>query len=141
MISLPVKWLKRSQIAVTCLILCLILPLGVVSAAELATDVAVGDSDWQWDLLIFLIVLAASAASAALPLAALKHWTGYWRALALAPMVLITLWLLLILVSKLISADSHPYWMYEVFGWAMFTMIYMVALMTAKRIFEKEDSK
>jgi hypothetical protein len=32
-------------------------------------------------------------------------------------------------------------WLFEIFSWAMLNMIYMVSLMTIKRIFEKADEK
>lgn len=99
------------------------------------------DAAWIWNLVIAVIVLAATAASAALPLAALKQWRGSWRVAAAAPLLLLGSWIGLIMLSRLGDGQGHRLWPLEIFAWAMLNMIYMVALMTAKRIFLKHDEE
>jgi len=97
------------------------------------------ETTWFWNLLIALIVLAVTMASAALPLAAVRQWTRLWRIGAAFPLLLLFIWLAVIAVSRLLSEDAHRLWPLEIFAWAMLNMIYMVVLMTAKRVFQKED--
>ncbi len=96
-------------------------------------------ANWLWDLVIALIVLVAAASSGALPLAAARQWQGAWRLGALLPFIVLLLWVALIILTRAIDPQSHALWPFEIFAWAMLTLIYMVGLMTAKRIFEKAD--
>ncbi len=100
---------------------------------------AAGQSLW-W-IAILLFVGAVTAASAALPLAALRVWAGPWRLAAMFPLLVLVFWALLILVSKWLDPSSRSLWAFEVFAWAMLNMIYMVAMMTAKRIIDKSDNE
>ncbi|HAJ76282.1 MAG: hypothetical protein QGG54_13610 [Gammaproteobacteria bacterium] len=114
----------------------------VVIAAELPNQAVVSNADGQaWNLLIALFVLLASVASAALPVAALRQWQGYWRLSAGLSLAVLGAWLGLIFISRLFSADAHRLWALEIFAWSMLNMIYMVALMTIKRASEKADQK
>lgn len=108
-----------------------------VSEAILTTP----DSAWVWNLVIALIVLAATAASAALPLAALKQWRGSWRIAAAIPLLILLVWAGFIALSRLGDGQGHRLWPLEIFAWAMLNMIYMVAIMTAKRVFIKADEE
>ena len=108
--------------------------------AEASQAVITGDS-LIWDLLIAIIVLLTTLASAALPVAAIRQWPKKWRYSALFPLIILALWLGLIGVSKAADSRSHMLWLFEIFSWAMLNMIYMVSLMTIKRIFEKADEK
>ena len=129
------------------MLVCLLLQPGLsqplLGAAEnLALQSVVTDSsDWGWNLVISLTVLLVTLASAALPVAALRQWQGVWRVSAALPLLILAIWLGIIFISRVISAESHGLWALEVFGWAMLNMIYMVALMTTKRIFEKADKE
>lgn len=98
-------------------------------------------SGWGWNLLIALVVLVFTVASAALPIAALRQWTGLWRYVAALPLLFLLLWAALIVVSKLLLPGSHSLWSFEIFAWAMLNMIYMVVAMTAKRQFQKADEQ
>lgn len=118
-----------------------ILAVGLFSATTLAATTTATNSNWGWNLIIALVVLSATAASAALPIAAIRQWPGYWKPLSALPMLALVVWVVIIGVSKLADADSHPLWSLEIFAWAMLNMIYMVTLMTAKRQFEKADEK
>ena len=114
----------------------------VVAATELPTQaVASNGVGSTWNLLIALFVLLATAASAALPVAALRQWQGYWRLSAGLSLAVLAAWLGLIFVSRLFSEDAHRLWVLEIFAWSMLNMIYMVALMTIKRASEKADKK
>lgn len=93
----------------------------------------VEQSVWFWNLVIALIVMLVTMASAALPLAALRQWHGGWFMTAAAPLVVLVLWGSLIYLSRLDNPNSHRLWPFEIFSWAMINMIYMVALMTYKR--------
>jgi hypothetical protein len=94
-----------------------------------------------WNMVIASIVLLAALASAALPLAAFRNWQNRWRWGALFPFAVLLVWASIIVVAKLINPDAHGLWPLELFAWAMLNMIYMVALMTTKRIFEKADAE
>ena len=84
-----------------------------------------------------ILVLLVMAASAYLPLAAYRHWTGAWRKAALAPLLILLLWVVLILTSRAADPAAHALWPLEMFGWAMGTMVYMVAAFTIKSILDK----
>jgi hypothetical protein len=58
---------------------------------------------------------------------------------AAAPLVVLLLWLAVIIVSRVLTTDSHALWPLEIFTWAMLNMIYMVSIMTIKRMFAKAD--
>ena len=94
-----------------------------------------------WNLVIALIVIVFTAASAALPVAAVRQWQGAWSVAAKLPLVIIAVWMSVIVFSKLQSTDSHRLWPFELFAWAMFNMVYMVTVMTIKRIIEKGEEK
>jgi hypothetical protein len=96
---------------------------------------------WFWDLVIALIVLLAALASAALPIAAFRNWPNAWRWGALFPFAVLLAWGSLIAAAKLMDPTAHGLWPLELFAWAMLNMIYMVALMTTKRLFEKADAE
>ncbi len=82
------------------------------------------------------LVLLVAAASAWLPLAAYRRWTGIWRKAALAPLLLLMLWVALILAGRAVDPSAHALWQLELFGWAMATMVYMVVALTIKSILD-----
>ena len=90
-----------------------------------------------WNLVIALIVITFTMASAALPIAAARQWKNAWSTAAKVPLFVLVIWILVIIVGKLQSADSHNLWSFELFAWAMMNMVYMVTVMTIKRIIEK----
>lgn len=102
---------------------------------------ATDSSEWGWNLIIAVIVIAISFASAALPIAASKQWTGNWRVSAIMPLAVLLLWIAIIVFGRLQSSDSHQLWPFEIFTWAMLNMIYMVAVMTVKRVLDKADQE
>ena len=114
---------------------------GTVAAQVSDANLTTPDSAWAWNLVIALIVLAATAASAALPLAALKQWRGSWRIAAAIPLVILLIWVGFIALSRLGDGQGHRLWPLEIFAWAMINMIYMVAIMAAKRVFIKADEE
>ena len=61
--------------------------------------------------------------------------------MALAPLLVLGVWFAVILVAKISDPTSHEIWPFEVFAWAMFTTIYLVVLMTAKRTFDKAENQ
>ena len=58
---------------------------------------------------------------------------------AIAPLVVLLLWLAVITISKILTTGSRTLWPLEMFAWAMLNMIYMVSIMTIKRMFAKAD--
>ena len=92
---------------------------------------------FAWNLVIALIVIIFTTASAALPIAATRQWKNAWSTAAKVPLFFLAIWILVIIVGKLQSADSHNLWSFELFAWAMMNMVYMVTIMTIKRIIEK----
>ena len=113
------------------------------SCPNSALAAAAGETEfsWWWNLVIAMVVLVFSLASASLPLAAWRQWRGAWRYAAAAPMAGLIFWALLIVVGRISDPASHRLWPFEIFAWAMLTTIYMVAVMTTKRIFEKADQE
>ena len=111
-----------------------------MSSIATLTFAAESDSNTSatwWNFVISVIVLAALLASAALPLAALRQWSGGWRIAAILPLALLVLWVAVIILSRLTDSNSHRLWPFEIFSWAMLNMIYMVAVMTYKRKIDK----
>ena len=92
---------------------------------------------FAWNLVIALIVIIFTMASAALPIAATRQWKNAWSTAAKVPLFVLVIWTLVIIVGKFQSADSHNLWSFELFAWAMMNMVYMVTIMTIKRIIEK----
>ncbi|GAB5498236.1 MAG: hypothetical protein PsegKO_05470 [Pseudohongiellaceae bacterium] len=121
--------------------LLILLTIGFSSNSMAATGSADPEFNMWWNLIIALVVLVFSLASAALPLAAIRQWRGAWRIAAAAPLVGLVFWLLLIVIGRLADPASHRLWPFEIFAWAMLNMIYMVAVMTTKRTFEKADQE
>ena len=109
--------------------------------AALGAVADAGGDNWVWNLIIAVLVLVFTLASALLPLAALRQWSGPWRYIAAAPLLLLFLWAALIGSQKLINPALHPLWSLQMFAWAMLNMIYMVAAMTAKRVFIRADEQ
>lgn len=112
-------------------------------SVTLAAEATGQDSEsalW-WNLLIAAIVLVFSLASALLPLAALKQWQSHWRLGAALPLLGLGLWVVIIVAGRALDPQSHRLWPFEIFAWAMLNMIYMVALMTARRVFQKADQE
>ena len=110
-----------------------------MQVAQAAADA--NPPSWAWNLVIALVVLAFTLASAALPIAATRQWQRYWRGAALFPMLVLLIWIALIVFSRMGGSEAHQLWPLEIFAWAMLNMIYMVALMTSKRILEKADEE
>lgn len=101
-----------------------------------------GSSPWFWNWVIALIVISATLASAALCIAAYRNWPQRgWRWGALAPLGVLALMLVIIGFARSGENLSHELWPLEIFAWSMLNMIYMVGLMTTKRIFEKADTQ
>lgn len=119
------------------------LTLSAIGSSSWAAQAGSQDSEasWWWNLLIATIVLIFSLASALLPLAALKQWYRHWRLGAALPLLGLGLWVVIIVAGRVLDSQSHRLWPFEIFAWAMLNMIYMVALMTAKRVFEKADQE
>ncbi len=94
-----------------------------------------------WYLVIAILVITVTAASAALPIAATKQWKGGWRIAAVVPLAILGLWIAVIVIGKVENPESQRLWALEIFAWAMLSMIYMVAVMTVKRVLDKADRK
>lgn len=118
---------SRPIILVSCLGPCTFPP---ALFAATTTTVGVG---------LTVLVLLVTAASVYLPLAAYSHWTGAWRKAALAPLLLLLLWVVLVLAHKAVDPSAHPRWQIEFFIGAMAIMIYMVAAFTIKSILNKAE--
>lgn len=131
--------LQLGKILGTALFLLLVSGSELAMAATEALLTEQPGSGWGWNLAVASIVLAIAAGSAVLPLSALRYWKGNWRLGAALPLFALLIWLVVIGVSKLIAAESHQLWPFEIFAWAMLTMVYMVTMMTAKRMIEKKD--
>ena len=108
-------------------------------AAE-TTDLVVESNPFLSGVMV-IVVFATAAGSAVLPIAAIRYWPGYWKLVAAAPIALLLVWSGWITLAKWISPETHSYWPLEIFTWSMLTMIYMVTVMTAKRVFEKADKQ
>lgn len=130
--SLSARCTKKSASLGIVAILCLLSPW-----ALLAAEADQSTSALFWNLVIAVIVLAVTLASAALPLAACRQWQESWRLTALAPLLVLALWVGIIVLSRLSDPNSHRLWPFELFSWAMLNMIYMVAVMTYKRQIDK----
>lgn len=117
--------LQRRAILAACLGLCAFSP-----ALSAAGTVTVGAG-------LTVLILLVTAASVYLPLAAYRHWTGAWRKAALAPLLILLLWVVLVLAHRAVDASAHPRWPLELFVLAMAMMVYMVAALTIKSILDK----
>ena len=95
---------------------------------------------WLWSLLVDFFMLAVCVASAALSIAAQKQWKSYWRWSALVPLLILGIWVAIIIMSRLLDENTHRLSQLEIFAWAMFNLIYMQALMLAKRKLDKADN-
>ncbi|PCI76361.1 MAG: hypothetical protein COB20_10865 [SAR86 cluster bacterium] len=120
------------------IILCL---LALSSSSAIAASATSADSTSSWSLVITLLVLAATAGSAVLNVAAIRHWDRNWGLVSGLPLLGLLLWGALIVVSKQFDASAHELWALEIFAWAMINLIYMVTAMTAKRMFAKRDGE
>lgn len=126
--------------ALACSSLILFSSGSIAAVGNMASEQA--SSPWFWDLVIALIVISATLASAALCIAAFRNWPQKgWRWGALAPIVVLAIMLVIIGFARSGENLSHELWPLEIFAWAMLNMIYMVGLMTTKRIFEKSDAQ
>ena len=120
-------------------LLCSLILSGAAYASAAEIDMVNADSNRLWNLVVIIIVLMVAAGSAVLPLAAIRQWSGGWRTVAALPLLGLLIWVAVIALAKMASADAHALWPFEIFAWAMLCMIYMVTAMTAKRMFEKKD--
>jgi len=115
--------------------------LALGSSSAIAVSANSADPSNSWDLIIALLVLAATAASAVLNIAAIRHWDRNWGLVSGLPLLGLLLWGVLIVVAKQLDASTHELWLLEIFAWAMINLIYMVTAMTAKRMFAKRDGE
>lgn len=129
----PIHLLSTSLI----LICCSPLILGADDSINFQQNAA--SSELFWNFIIAVFVIAVSSGSAALPVAAMKQWSGNWRIAAIVPIAILMLWIAIIVIGRIESPESHRLWTLEIFGWAMLNMVYMVSVMTVKRIIEKAD--
>lgn len=103
--------------------------LAPASAALAGTAAPAGG----WSPAIVLLVLAVSAAGAALPAAAAVRWPAPWRAAAAAPLALLAVWIAASAVSAAVWPGSRRMWPLELFAWTMLSMVYMSGLIAVKR--------
>ncbi|HAG70876.1 MAG TPA: hypothetical protein DCL66_01610 [Gammaproteobacteria bacterium] len=119
--------------------------LALLSSSSFAAENNLADgavNPWFWNLVIASIVISATLASAALCVAAFRNWPQKgWRWGALAPIGILALMVVIIALARSSDNNTHELWPLEIFAWAMLNMIYMVGLMTTKRIFEKADAQ
>ena len=104
---------------------------------QFATETTEESAGLGWSLFIPIMVIAVCGSVVYLCYQAMLAWNGYWKSMALAPLLILGVWLAVIVLAKFADATSHELWPFEVFSWAMITTIYMVVLMTAKRTFDK----
>ncbi|MCP5346164.1 MAG: hypothetical protein R3F41_00730 [Gammaproteobacteria bacterium] len=93
-----------------------------------------------WGVVIGVFVSLVAFSVAYLCYFAVRLWAGYWRALALAPLAVLGIWLALLLLGILTGMAPRALWTVEILFWAMATTIYLVTLFTARRAFEKADA-
>ena len=93
-----------------------------------------------WDTVMLVIVFLTLSSSAALTVAAWRQWQRGWRLVAALPLVILVLWSGWIVGARSIDPAAHALWSFELFGWALLNLLYMVTALTAKRAFEKADS-
>ena len=91
-------------------------------------------------LIITLIVVTVPGLVAWLCWTAVRVWRGNWRKLAAAPLAILFLLLVSLGWSWFSPGGLRQLWPFEVFLWAMATVVYLVVLMTAKKTFDKADS-
>ena len=113
-------------------------PLHVV-ALEAPPGEQASFSLWQLIIGVFVSVVAGSVAY--LCYGSVRLWSGYWKALALMPLMILALLLAFYVLIFAILSGSRPLWPFEVLSWAMGTTIYLVVLFTAKRTFEKAETE
>ena len=111
------------------------------SSSAIAASVNSAASADSWDLIIWIVVFAATTGSAVLNIAATRNWDRNWGLVSGLPLLGLLLWGVLIFVAKQLDSSSHELWALEIFAWAMINLIYMVTAMTAKRMFAKSDSE
>lgn len=111
------------------------------SNSTLAAVTSDSASATSWNLLIILIVFAATAGSVVLNIAAIRQWDRNWGLVSALPIFGLVIWSGIIVTAKIIDTNSHMLWTLEIFAWAMINMIYMVTAMTAKRMFAKRDEE
>lgn len=116
-----------------------LLPLG--SGSAIAASTSAVDTTASWNLVVALVVFAATAGSAVLNVAAIRNWDRNWGLVSGLPLFALLLWGLIIVISKQLDASAHELWALEIFAWAMINMIYMVTAMTAKRMFARSDDE
>ena len=98
-------------------------------------------SNPTWDVVMLVIVFLTLSSSAALTVAAWRQWRRGWRLVAALPLALLVCWSGWILAARSIDPSSHALWSFELFGWALLNLLYMVTALTAKRTFEKAASE
>jgi hypothetical protein len=112
-----------------------------VACAQTLDSIAISSDEPIWVYVIIGFVLATLTCSAALPLAAIRQWSGAWKACAISPLIALAVWVGFILTAKQLDQSAHPLWMLELFSWSMLNLIFMVTAMTAKRTFEKSRAE
>lgn len=112
-----------------------------VACAQTLDSIAISSDEPIWVYVIIGFVLATLACSAALPLAAIRQWSGAWKACAISPLIALAVWVGFIITAKQLDQSAHPLWMLELFSWSMLNLIFMVTAMTAKRTFEKSRAE
>ena len=115
--------------------------LTFASSSAIAASTNSADSTNSWSLIIVFLVFAATAGSAVLNVAAIRHWDRNWGLVSVLPLFCLLLWGAFIVVAKQMDESAHELWALEIFAWAMINMIYMVTAMTAKRMFAKRDDE
>ena len=98
-------------------------------------------SAFLWNFFITLIVIAVPGSIAWLTWASVRLWRGYWRIMAATPLVILAVWTVVIILSNLSGSPEHRMWPFEIFIWAMATVVYLVVLMTAKRTFARAEAE
>jgi len=93
-----------------------------------------------WNLLVAILVCSVAGSVAYLCYFAVRLWAGNWRSLAIAPLLVLAIWLISIMLSLFTGLAPRSLWAFELLLWAMATTVYLVILFTAKRTFEKAET-
>ena len=68
--------------------------------AQTFDSITIPSDEPIWVYVIIGFVLATLACSAALPLAAMRQWSGGWKACAISPLIALAIWVGLIITAN-----------------------------------------
>lgn len=86
------------------------------------------------DIIFFFIIASLLCAFTAAEIIAIRRWRGWWRLLAILPVVVMMVIILNILIGTYLDRTAHNLWPLEIVAWSAGGLVYLGILSLIRRL-------